>query len=51
MDFLRVDVDDNHPSGAAAGIDSMPTFIVYIDGKEVKRMKGGKKEKLVTMLD
>ena len=29
----------------------MPTYVIYIDGKEVKRMSGGKKKKLVKMLD
>ena len=51
LDFRKVDVDDNHPSGQAAGIDSMPTFIVYMNGEEVKRMSGGKKKKLRAILD
>ena len=51
LDFRKVDVDDNHPSGEAAGINSMPTYIIYMNGKEVKRMSGGKKKKLFRMLD
>lgn len=38
---LKLDTDRNPKSAAKYGIQGIPTFIVFRDGKEVKRQVGG----------
>uniref|UniRef100_A0A1I8H5Z4 Thioredoxin domain-containing protein n=1 Tax=Macrostomum lignano TaxID=282301 RepID=A0A1I8H5Z4_9PLAT len=38
--FAKVDVDENADAASAAGIECMPTFKFYKDGKEVDELKG-----------
>ena len=38
--FIKVDVDDNDETAAACGIQCMPTFQFFKDGKMVHKMEG-----------
>ena len=40
--IYKVNVDDNSGLSAEFKISSIPTIIVFEDGKEVKRIKGAK---------
>lgn len=37
---VQLDIDDNNDEANAAGVESVPTFIVYKDGSEVWRHSG-----------
>lgn len=40
MIVLKLNTDDNQPYSTGLGIQSIPTFIVFADGKEVDRQSG-----------
>lgn len=49
--FIAVDVDEFESIAYAYGVTSMPTFLFFQNGKQVKRESGGKtKEKLRQMI-
>jgi thioredoxin 1 len=50
--FFSLDADNNHDTVIAHGVLSMPTFLVFRDGKEVLRLVGSRpKGRLATELD
>ncbi|HIS02627.1 MAG TPA: thioredoxin [Candidatus Pullichristensenella avicola] len=38
--IAKVNIDDNPDAAAAFGVASIPTMILFVDGKEVSRMIG-----------
>ncbi|MCH5238037.1 MAG: thioredoxin family protein [Muribaculaceae bacterium] len=40
VDIYQFDIDENTATAEAVGADSVPTFIIYRDGKEVWRESG-----------
>jgi len=44
--FVKVDVDDAADVAAENNIRSMPTFVSFVDGKEVSRFSGASSELL-----
>lgn len=38
--IYQLDIDKNQESADAAGVNSVPTFIFYKNGEEVKRLQG-----------
>ena len=50
--FSKVDVDANQETAAKFGIMSIPTFILFKNGNEVKKIIGGvPQERLETAID
>lgn len=49
-EFVKVDVDENEEAAAACGIQAMPTFQVYKNGKKVDEMRGASKDGLAAMV-
>ena len=50
--FVKMNVDDNSEIPGQFGVMSIPTFIVFRDGKPVKTMVGGRsKEDMSGMID
>eukprot|EP00667_Euglena_gracilis_P009146 EG_transcript_9285 len=48
--FKKVDVDDNREAAASAGVRSMPTFVMYRDGRQVDVMTGADPSRLRDMI-
>jgi thioredoxin 1 len=48
--FIKVDVDELDDVAAEVGINAMPSFFVYKDGKVVDSMVGASKEKLEALV-
>lgn len=48
--FYKVDVDENDETAEANGIQAMPTFIFYRNGKKIDQMSGASEEKLREMI-
>eukprot|EP00735_Rhodelphis_limneticus_P015097 TRINITY_DN9256_c0_g1::TRINITY_DN9256_c0_g1_i1::g.13313::m.13313 TRINITY_DN9256_c0_g1::TRINITY_DN9256_c0_g1_i1::g.13313 ORF type:complete len:106 (-),score=48.54,sp/O97508/THIO_HORSE/56.86/1e-37,Thioredoxin/PF00085.15/6.4e-31,Thioredoxin_2/PF13098.1/1.7e-06,Thioredoxin_8/PF13905.1/9.8e-06,Thioredoxin_7/PF13899.1/0.0001,AhpC-TSA/PF00578.16/0.0026,Thioredoxin_9/PF14595.1/0.016,Redoxin/PF08534.5/0.11,Redoxin/PF08534.5/5.5e+02,DIM1/PF02966.11/0.064 TRINITY_DN9256_c0_g1_i1:48-365(-) len=44
--FIKVDVDENDETAAACGINCMPTFQFYKNGKKVDEFSGAAADKL-----
>ena len=44
VSFFKLDVDENQSTAGRLGIRSIPTFIVFRNGKEIDRMVGGMSE-------
>ncbi len=49
--FVAVDVDKSEDVASEYSIEAMPTFVLVKDGKEVGRIKGGNKDKILSMID
>jgi len=50
--FFSLDADDNHETVIAHGVLSMPTFLVFQDGREILRLVGSRpKRRLAIELD
>lgn len=49
--FVAVDVDKSGDVAEEYGIEAMPTFVLIKNGKEVSRIKGGRKDKILSMID
>merc|ERR1711907_772341 len=48
--FVKVDVDANAEASGKAGIQCMPTFMVFKDGAKVDQLEGADEEGLRTMI-
>ena len=48
--FVKVDVDNSEDLAASLGIQAMPTFIFFKDGKEVERIQGANVPKIESTL-
>lgn len=48
--FYKVDVDKNDETSESQGIEAMPTFIFYRDGKKVDSLRGANEAKLREMI-
>ena len=46
LKFFKVDVDKNRDAASAAGIEAMPTFQVWSEGKKVAAFSGADEAKL-----
>lgn len=46
IQFLKVDVDELDDVANNAGVEAMPTFKIYKDGKQADELVGASKEKL-----
>ena len=46
ISLVKVDVDENEEAAQAAGVNCMPTFQVWKDGKMVEKFEGASPEKL-----
>merc|ERR1712147_140915 len=49
--FIKVDVDENEETSAACGIQCMPTFQFYKNGKKVDEMSGADPNKLKELVE
>ena len=49
--FLKVDVDEADDITDEHEVIKMPTFICFVNGKEVDRMNGASLEQLINMVD
>jgi thioredoxin 1 len=47
ISFLKVNVDEATELAEEYGINALPTFLIFKDGKEVKRITGADAESLV----
>ncbi|PIN94068.1 thioredoxin [Candidatus Pacearchaeota archaeon CG10_big_fil_rev_8_21_14_0_10_35_13] len=48
INFIKVDVDDHQELAHKFGVMSIPTLIVFVDGKEVNRIVGAMPEEALT---
>ncbi len=46
LSFFKVDVDNNSSAAQIAGIEAMPTFQVWAQGKKVAEFRGADERKL-----
>jgi thioredoxin len=51
IQFHKVDVDEDTETTKHFEIESMPTFVAVMDGKEVERFSGASESKLKEMLE
>lgn len=49
--FIKVNVDNVRAAASKAKISSMPTFVVYMNGKEVERISGAQRQQLEWMIE
>jgi thioredoxin len=49
--FYKVDVDKNDETSEAQGIQAMPTFIFYKNGKKVESLRGANEVKLRELIE
>ncbi|ORY34755.1 thioredoxin-like protein [Naematelia encephala] len=49
--FVKVDVEEQEEIAQEQGIRSMPTFIVYKDGKAIETMSGAVPAKLTALIE
>ncbi|KAG5519384.1 hypothetical protein PMAC_002010 [Pneumocystis sp. 'macacae'] len=49
--FVRVNVENVRAAASKARVTSMPTFVVFVKGKEVERMSGAHRQQLESMID
>ena len=49
--FVKVDVDENEETASKCGIQAMPTFQAFKDGKQVGEMKGASEPALRAFVD
>jgi thioredoxin 1 len=47
VQLVKMNVDDNASFSAAANLRSIPTFILYVEGVEVKRVSGARTKKVL----
>jgi thioredoxin len=47
---VKLNVDDNHSTAEAYGIRSIPTLILFSDGKEVERLIGAASKESISRL-
>ena len=50
VEMVKVDVDANEQTSSSCGIECMPTFQVYKDGKMVEKMEGADEAGLRKMI-
>lgn len=48
--FRKVDVDANREAAAAASVTAMPTFVMYVNGRNVDSVKGADQDGLRSMI-
>jgi len=48
INFIKVDVDDHQELAHKFGVMSIPTLIIFVDGKEVNRIVGAMPEEALT---
>nr|UYX45859.1 thioredoxin h [Petunia x hybrida] len=46
VDFVKIDVDELSDVAQEFGVQAMPTFVLFKQGKEVERVTGAKKDEL-----
>jgi thioredoxin 1 len=51
MGFVKVDVDQQNSLAAKYGVSAMPTFKVFLQGREIKEMRGADRNGLQTMIN
>lgn len=49
--FYKIDVDTNDETSESEGIQAMPTFIFYREGKKVDSLRGANEGKLREMIE
>lgn len=49
--FYKIDVDTNDETSESEGIQAMPTFIFYREGKRVDSLRGANEAKLREMIE
>ena len=47
LSVVKMNTDENPLFASAANLRSIPTFILYVDGVEVKRVSGARTEKML----
>ncbi|KAL8497692.1 hypothetical protein ACS0TY_021137 [Phlomoides rotata] len=46
VDFIKIDVDELSMCLGSVGVQGMPTFVLFKQGREVERLVGAKKDEL-----
>ena len=50
IEFVKVDVDEADDVAASCGVQAMPTFHIYKDGKKVDELKGANLPELKNLI-
>ena len=50
-EFVKVNTDENFEAAESFGVRSLPTFVLYENGREVKRVVGARPKDLREMLE
>lgn len=50
MVFVKIDVDEADDVAARAGVQAMPTFQFFKDGKKIEEMRGADRNKLKQLI-